>query len=939
MKKKFYSGMLMVAMLFATVGSFVSCKDYDEDMYAQLQGENQTLQELIDQQREELETRIGDLEEAQKLCAENCSIFKAQMEAWKLWAEANYVTKEEYNNKVLELTKLISDNTTKIQNLETLINQIKNELLEADKALEQKLMNELLKVQNNLTTLITNVQNELNELKKTVQANSEALKKAQDDILKLQGDVTGLQGDLKKLEERVKANEDAIVKINNTLTELENRLKALEDLNLPEAVKKAHEAWNLAKTDSARIDALEAELAKLKSCNCDNSELIADIDSICGELDDIKEDIKKVREEAAENLKKANEYTDQRIQEAVSALEGRIDTKLSALETAYKEADEKLQEQLDALAKRVDELEPRVKANEENIDELFGLYDDVKNALSQFITGVLLQGTENPVFGSFSLPANIQSNVLMAYYGTTGSHTVYFPDFYPRNYVTDKEALSEKDIQMLGITRQIVAQDGETIVGSAGKVYVTVNPSNVNFEGETLAIVNSIEEESGIKLSPLTYSDKKLTFGYSRSAENGLYEAEATLAPEDVHKVNMKFDFDASDIKATIKDVLNPRDGINVTNVANTVYDVMSQFNQKLDANALKATWTDSLGVTRNTYSQYNLAATAVKPLSYAFMKDVNVKSLPGIEKAENFINKVADKVKVRLPDFNVNLEVPTIKKIEIADLSDDLIGEFRFLVEMDTTIYVPVDTIDNIYAVDQYGNKIKVDPIVVGGQAVYIYLNYPIDMTDQVKHLYDEFEAPVKDVNKILEDLEVFMDDVNALLDEINKLNNFMANVETGIDRVKDKLISYLNKFNNKMCNLINQANTVLQPRLFVSANGEFVKLSQSKSYPSKINSGSFTLVPTSYTAEIVAPAYKKLVGVTNVYSMDRKKSAQDGDASCMSALTKANATSGVAEVLEGDVLSVDFKAESGYIYEIVYTAVDYSGKIAAKKYYVAVK
>ena len=34
MKKKLHNGFLLVAMLLATVGSYVSCKDYDEDAYA-----------------------------------------------------------------------------------------------------------------------------------------------------------------------------------------------------------------------------------------------------------------------------------------------------------------------------------------------------------------------------------------------------------------------------------------------------------------------------------------------------------------------------------------------------------------------------------------------------------------------------------------------------------------------------------------------------------------------------------------------------------------------------------------------------------------------------------------------------------------------------------------------------------------------------------------
>ena len=96
---------------------------------------------------------------------------------------------------------------------------------------------------------------------------------------------------------------------------------------------------------------------------------------------------------------------------------------------------------------------------------------------------------------------------------------------------------------------------------------------------------------------------------------------------------------------------------------------------------------------------------------------------------------------------------------------------------------------------------------------------------------------------------------------------------------------------------------------------------------------------IPTSYTAELVAPAFKKLVGVTNVFSMDRSKSAQNNDANCLSALKEANAKAGVAEILNGDTQIINFSAKKGYIYEVTYTSVDFSGFVVAKKYYVTVK
>ena len=136
-----------------------------------------------------------------------------------------------------------------------------------------------------------------------------------------------------------------------------------------------------------------------------------------------------------------------------------------------------------------------------------------------------------------------------------------------------------------------------------------------------------------------------------------------------------------------------------------------------------------------------------------------------------------------------------------------------------------------------------------------------------------------------------------------------------------------------------INSANKVLQPVMLVKTVDGFQRLSQTIYSPTRMSSNNVKFIPTSYSAEAIAPAYKKLVGVTNVYSMDRKKNAQDNGGELLSVLTDANAKAGVAEILEGDVLEVNFTAKKGYIYEIVYTAVDYSGMNVAKKFYVTVE
>ena len=87
----------------------------------------------------------------------------------------------------------------------------------------------------------------------------------------------------------------------------------------------------------------------------------------------------------------------------------------------------------------------------------------------------------------------------------------------------------------------------------------------------------------------------------------------------------------------------------------------------------------------------------------------------------------------------------------------------------------------------------------------------------------------------------------------------------------------------------------------------------------------------------EYIAPAYKKLVGVTNVYKDGA--SAQTGNPACMAALNKVNAQNGIAEILAGNTYQVSATLETGFVYEIVYTAVDFYGKVDAKKFYVTVK
>lgn len=890
---------------------------------------------------------------------------------------------------------LAEDNANRIEVLKSEMDAFKKENEEYLKALESGL-------NGKIDSLKEACEKEHEKLQGQIDAVNEALS---DEIKRLSSRIDDLSSEIGSELNEVKTNLATLSGELNTLSkEVDNKLVVLkEELE----AKYNAEINNIKQELETKFKSVELEIARIED-----------------ELKHIESSVEEVRVLANENLDKANKYTDERVAAAVAelkALGSEISVKLAELKDAYEAADKELLAKIEALQTDLTAVQNRVAKNEQDIATLFNLLEtykdmlndindslnDVDESLKQFITGIILQRAENPVFGSFAYPVNVQSNVLMAYYGYAGSYGVEFPTARPRYYVRADEALSTKDIEMLGVATERLVEDGDAIIGDAGKVYVTVNPSNVNFEGQVLPIVNSIEEESGVKLSPLKYSNKKLSFGATRSAENGLYEADASLDASGLSRVRMRFDLNVGEVKETIKDILTPRDGVNVSRLASTMVDVLNQFNMTLDANALKASWTDSLGVSRSVYSQYNLAATAIKPLSYNTLADLNISSFPGFDRVRNLsgrlIDKISNRIQLVIPDFPViDLHADKISylqfdsiKINTSDINLDLTVRYKdtimtsvevsidHFVDIDIDKVIEVGSVDVTVTVpvkgdvkDDHGNiigsfdtEIKDYVITVPAQDVLVSIQekvpftwtgmvpvevpvdieIPLDM-EEFKKLLAEVDAMEDDingilagqqdkVNKIIKTVNDYLDRLGDLTDVEMKLADIDNRIDEQFDIIKDKIIKFLDKAEDKLVSGVNSINKVLQPVMLVKTTDGFHKLSETIYTPTVMTSGDVKFIPTSYNAEIVAPAYKKLVGVTNVYSLDRSKSAQAGDSNCLSALKAANAKAGVAEIIDGDTNIVPFSAKKGYIYEVTYTSVDFSSFVVAKKYYITVK
>ena len=694
------------------------------------------------------------------------------------------------------------------------------------------------------------------------------------------GNVEDLGG--KTIVEQIVALNKIAADVNDTILAWGPRLTAVE--------KQAADAYNQATVNKEAIENLDS---------------IADAhkEQIEGLTQALKDSVTAIQTQAEENLKAAKQYAD----DQVDSLKNEMLDSLVQLAEAMESVDSVLADRLDSVEARVDSLEAQVAKNTQAIENLTG-------ALKKLVTSVVLQGTKNPVMGSIATPFNTRSNILAAYYGSVDETGLEFPTAGPRYFVDAADVqLTAKDIKMLGVDTVVTKAAGSVLLadeGNAGTLYMTINPNTVDFTGLNVSLVNSQDEFSGAELSGLAPSNEVLSFGYTRAAKNGFYEAKATISEESLEDVKLSLNF--NEIKEVAKDIVNGG-SVDVNKVASTVADAMSAF--VMEANGVKVSWNDELcDEEHSTYSQYGVAVTAVKPLSMAFGKDFAYTQVPGIDRIESLIGKLSEKAKAAIN------KTDKILNIELVEIKEIIIPETPVVDSIEVVVNVPGQTVQ-----DAFGNNIW-----VAGYNDTIY----VSVQDVVNELYGDLAGSFNDVNVMLNKLKDMVDDINNVLAEAK---NLKASALNSVDKYQSKLISFLNKFNDKFCTLINSTNKVLRPVLFVSTEGGFHKLSQAQNNPSVITGKTLDFVAASYTMDYIAPAYKKLVGVTNVFK--GSASAQAGDAECVAALNKVNEQGSVAKVLDGDVFKVQATLEAGYVYEVVYTAVDFYGKVDAKKFYVTVK
>ena len=543
-----------------------------------------------------------------------------------------------------------------------------------------------------------------------------------------------------------------------------------------------------------------------------------------------------------------------------------------------------------AAKKFTTELYNRLDSIDGTVQDLQDRYDMAFDFLmNKKLDNIAINATENPVTGYWNAAfLGSQLNLASSFYGVAAGN----------------EDWKIKNGQVLGKG------------GNAGYLYVSLNPTELDPSLVKVELVNSQGEPAkGFELGDIEDTDKVLTFGYTRAAsKNGFYQIPVIASDPQ----NDDIALDKGSLKEAAQNILgelkDPKgNDLDLSKIASALYK--NNLNNKLQAYTVKASYylfnpeTGKLELKHAVAPTYNVAAFAVKPLSFKFAKD----------------NQYLDKVGAKLSTFVIpSLSSKLAKYINAID----------FKVEYDGAKQIDVYTIfaTNYFECVQDGDDVVIKGWTQDENGSWVYGDgerYRIHNATVTQVGYDsygsnqEFVYVIKTTDKTVE---------NLLTSINNQIAGKLTDVKNDINKVVNKwdnLIAKVNPLLNKVGSKLGSANQLLQPTiLYVDQNGNPNTLS---TLHGRLGTrffgvgGETTLYPTSWTAELLAPAYAK-----KVYVEGNPKGAQI----IVNGVVQTEDTQ-----FDGAINSVTFKAIAAGTYTIHYDAVDYSGEVEEKTYSVVVK
>lgn len=708
------------------------------------------------------------------------------------------------------------------------------------------------------------------EIKNTADKAWEKAQANETEIGKLTTDIGKLQGQLEDL-----------LELSGRITDLETDVQKLKDqfrefksckCDFTEMERKYTELKNQQDLDRARIDAIEKGKSKFED----------ELDRINTTLDG------KVDQTTFDKLKdkvEANQSTVDTYKKQVETLENKF---ANYVEKSYLTNNYYTEDDVDnAIANASTALETQISALETRLTtQLNSLF----NAMANEVTGIVVNRFYSPILGSYKDFMGTEARFLGAYYG----------------YAEDNATIGNEDIQK----EDLLLDDAKDNAGSIG---VYINPANKDFSGLTFKIVDSQGNVTPF-IATATKNDKVEHYGYTRagaeSTTPNYYLLKVSVDPNRLDEVKTWTSSDVESLKGVAKNILNKlkdrSNNLNLTEIANTLYKT---FNNRLTEYhlALEQELTDGTNNDLNvTIADKDFAATVIKPLSYKFLSggiNYDIKDIPTLESKGLYI----DTSSLRWQDLN-----------HIADSNQ--------------TVWVTVPDASTMTI-----NKHKVH-ITASGELQWVDPNNKTSIDDLVGVKVDvngiNFEAGAVKFNTTQQavTVRVSMAEFNNIIDQVNsQVGNMLGTVENLANKVNkfESAIdgNFINRVNNYIhkCNYwLDNANKFLQPAMFATDGNNWVKLptiASGATYVKMTNGkANVLLLPTSYTLEYLAPAYKKYITVK-----DPSGATVTGE--------------NIGKVISGNIHKAGFTATKEGVYTITYDAVDYTGgKAKTKTFFIKV-
>ena len=532
-------------------------------------------------------------------------------------------------------------------------------------------------------------------------------------------------------------------------------------------------------------------------------------------------------------------------------------------------------------------------------DQIDALYDAIKN----FITSVTVNSTSTGILENSKLIPGLNMQFLGAVFGEADQAGA-FPssdegDYLPNHGVvlTDAEIAGAEVIDWK--VNDLLPKADEDGKSAAGTVYFTVNPSNISLgEGINLSLINSQDQESYVTLGAAKESWKTLSWGTRATYDVKLYEAPAYISLDDkgVAVVDPTEMINFQNIAQDVKDIFNAAKSVEknsasvkatakdiIKSTASIVANVAQAKIPALPALALKTQWTDTVG-TRSVISDYSIAATAIKPLSFRFGKVPGLEPI-SLDRIDAFVARLAAEVKAKFPDMAKYI------------VNDIKINDKYVSVSVNVNTTATGSGYADVY--DSNGNWIGYTNVTI---------NVPINdaFGGSTWVTFNDIENQIN---------SNFVNMINELIVDMTNLTNELGTYTERAVNATDKVTDYLEKFINRVIIKISEdgLTRAFEPILLLQGDKGVSRFAAATSF----NAGKYRLVPTTITAETIVPLYKKYVAVL-----------QDGK------IVKAwNLTRGDAEA---NGFSYEFAKGN---YTVVYAGLDFFGNQIAKRYSVNVQ